>query len=113
MELVTVAENCRVVPRSMLLLAGFRTIFDGVGIAGELLLPPPHPDIPLIPKDMDKSANRLEANRRIHPPRPPDLAVRQTSPSFCWKTFSVEAAPDLSKGRRQGPCLHSDAACRG
>ena len=78
-EGTSVALNCSVDPRSMLLALGASLTCVGVGVGAVpmgLLLPQPlrlakH-------KDMEKTAKTREANRRMHPPRRGELlAVRR------------------------------------
>jgi hypothetical protein len=64
------ALNCKVVPMSMLLFPGVKTIFAGVGTAEvPVALPPPQPVRLPNAKVMDKTANTQGTNRRMHPPR--------------------------------------------
>jgi hypothetical protein len=75
-------------------------ILAGVG-TGEVpvALPPPQPVRLPNAKDMDKTADTQETNRRMHPPRLSRQFVCRASLCIFWKTLSVEASVNFSKRR--------------
>jgi len=94
----------------MLLSPGAKVIFVGVGTAavvvGLLLLQPVRP---AKKREIDKTAQTQETNRRMHPPRLDRLHIGRASLCICWKTFSVEASRKFSKGRPRCLRLNYDA----
>jgi hypothetical protein len=75
-RLTTFAVNDRTAPKSRLLPVGVSVTLEGVGRLEVVLLLPPHPTIPPKKKNKNRAANRQEANRRMHPPRPKGRAAR-------------------------------------